>query len=147
MSLEDDISLLRQVEFFSDFGDEHLRLIAFGSQKIYLSQNQELYRDGDRADSGYIIISGNVELLTFKNGDQQLVGKFGSGSLLGELSLLTVRIRTGTAIACEDCELIKISRTVMHRVITEYPELAVSLRRRISASVLEFSKNVQKVRI
>jgi CRP-like cAMP-binding protein len=147
MSLEDDISLLRQVEFFSDFGDEHLRLIAFGSQKIYLSQNQELYRDGDRADSGYIIISGKVELFTFKNGDQKSVGKFGSGSLLGELSLLTVRTRTGTAIANEDCELIKISRTVMHRVLTEYPELAVSLRRRISASVLEFSKNVQKVRI
>lgn len=147
MSLETDIELLRKVALFSDFDVEHLRLLAFGSQKLHYSSGHELYHNGQRAKTGYVIMSGSIDLILYKNGQEDKRTTFGVGSLLGEMSLLAVTQRNATAVVREDCEVMKISRILMHRVLSEYPELAVALKRRISASVLEFANSVQKVRI
>ncbi len=147
MSLEEDIQILRNVEMFSDFNDEHLRLIAFGSEKMSFANNHELYRQGQSSSGGYIIISGNVELLNFKDGQSKTLGVFGPGSLLGEIALISMNERFGTAIVRSDCELMKVSRTVMHRILNEYPELAVALHKKISASILKFAKDLEQVRL
>lgn len=147
MSLQDDISLLRNVQMFVDFDDEHLRLISFGSQKMHLKKGHELYRDRQRSDAGYVVFSGSVDLFSFVDGEEKLLGNFKTGSLMGEISLISPNQRSGTAIVKEDCELMKISRIVMHRVLNEYPELAAALQRRISASVLKFTKDLDKVRL
>lgn len=146
MSLENDINLLRQVQMFSDFHDEHLRLIAFGSQKISHVQGYELFREGQATDGGYVVVSGQIELLSFQNENVTSLGLFGPGSLLGEIALISMNKRVGTAIVRQDCEVLKISRIVMHRILNEYPELAVSLQRKISASIISFTKDLEKVR-
>ena len=147
MSLEDDINLLRNVEMFSNFEDEHLRLIAFGSQKMSFAKGYELYHEGQATDGGYVIISGSIELLSYKDEQSKTLGVFKAGSLLGEMALISMNKRVGTAVLCEECELMKIPRTVMHRVLNEYPDLAVGLQRRISADFLSFTKDLDKIRI
>ncbi len=147
MSLEDDIYLLSQVQMFSDFQAEHLRLIAFGSQKMSFSNGHELFREGQPTDGGYVIVSGSIELLSFQEGNTKSLGIFTAGSLLGEMALISVNNRIGTAFVLEDCELLKISRIMMLRILNEYPELAVALQKRISASVVSFTKNLEKIQI
>lgn len=147
MSLEDDIQLLRSVEMFIDFDDEHLRLIAFGSQKVKFSKGYELYHEGQATDGGYVVISGKLDLVSYQDGNEKLLSSFQRGSLLGEMALISMNKRIGSAVVREDCELIKISRITMHRVLTEYPELAVALQQRITNSVLRFTKDLEKVRI
>jgi len=147
MSLEDDISLLRNVELFSDFEAEHLRLIAFGSQMMSFSKGHELFREGQSTDGGYVIVSGSIDLLSFQDGQSKLLSTFKVGSLLGEMALISINKRIGTAVVSSDCELMKISRVMMHRILNEYPELAVSLQRKISQSVLRFTKDLEKIRI
>lgn len=147
MSLEDDISLLRNVELFSDFEAEHLRLIAFGSQKMSFSEGHELFREGQSTDGGYVVVSGSIDLLSFQGEKSELLSKFQAGSLLGEMALISINKRIGTAVVSSDCELIKISRIMMHRILNEYPELAVSLQRKISQSVLSFTKDLEKIRL
>lgn len=147
MSLEDDIILLSKVQLFSDFDDEHLRLIAFGSQKMSFAKDYELFREGQPTDGGYVIISGSIELLSFEKDTAHTLGVFKSGSLLGEIALISMNKRVGTAIVREDCELMKISRTTMHRILNEYPGLAVNLKKKISESILNLSRDLGKVRI
>lgn len=147
MSLEDDISLLRNVELFSDFEAEHLRLIAFGSQRMSFSKGYELFREGQSTDGGYVVISGSVDLLSFSDGQPRLLSTFKVGSLLGEMALISVNKRVGTAIVSQDCEVMKITRLMMHKILNEYPELAVSLQGKISQSILRFTKDLEKVRL
>jgi len=147
MSLEQDIQLLRTVKMFVDFNDEHLRLIAFGSQKMNFSQGYELYHDGQATDGGYVVISGSLDLVSYKDGNEVLLATYKRGSLLGEMALISMNKRIGTALVREDCELMKISRITMHRILNEYPELAVALQRRISHAVLDFTRELEKVRI
>jgi len=147
MSLEDDINLLSKVQLFSDFDNEHLRLIAFGSQKMSFKKNYELYREGQSTDGGYVIISGSIELLSFEQDQTRTLGIFKLGSLLGEMALISANKRVGTAILREDCELMKISRITMHRILTEYPELAATLHNKISESVVNLARELGKVKI
>lgn len=147
MSLEDDINLLQKVQLLSDFNAEHLRLLAFGSQKLSFVSGYELFRDAQATDSGYVVLSGSVDLFSFKEKEKTLFANFKVGSLLGEMALISINKRVGTAIVKDDCELMKISRVTMHRVLNEYPELAVALQSRISQSILEFTKEVEKVKL
>ncbi len=147
MSLEDDINLLSKVQMFSEFEAEHLRLLAFGSQKMSFSRGHELFREGQHTDGGYVVVSGSVELLSFQEGNSKTLATFSVGSLIGEIALISVNKRIGTAIVSEDCELIKITRTTMHRILNEYPQLAAALHKRISDSVLNFTKDLEKIRI
>ena len=147
MSLADDINLLRQIEMFNDFDTEHLRLIAFGSQKMSFSKGHELFQEGQSTDGGYVIISGTIDLLTVHGGEAKHLATFESGSLLGEMALITINKRVGTAIVKEDCELMKISRVMMRRILNEYPDLAAKLQSKISESIMNFTKELDKVRI
>ena len=147
MSLADDINLLRQIEMFSDFDTEHLRLIAFGSQKMSFSKGHELFQEGQSTDGGYVIISGSIDLLTVQAGEAKHLATFETGGLLGEMALITINKRVGTAIVKEDCELMKISRVMMRRILNEYPDLAAKLQRKISESIMRFTKELDKVRI
>jgi len=131
MSLQDDIDLLRNVDLFSDFDDEHLRLIAFGSQRLSFSHGHELFREGQSTDGGFIVVSGSIDLLSFQDGQAKLLSTFKAGSLLGEMALISINKRIGTAVVNADCELMKISRVMMHRILNEYPELAASLQRKV----------------
>jgi len=147
MSLQDDINLLSKVDLFADFNDEHLRLIAFGSQRMSFSKGHELFREGQSTDGGYVVVSGSIDLLSFQDGQAKLLSTFSTGSLLGEMALISINKRIGTAVVSADCEVMKISRAMMHRILNEYPELAVSLQRRISQSILRFTKDLEKIRI
>ena len=145
MSLETDISTLLRVGFFSDFDENQLRLIAFGSEKMLVQAGEVLFNDGDEAHDGIVLLSGGVEITIPKPGGRFDTTVLGSGSLMGELSLITPNHRSGTATVIQDCEILIVHRETVLRTLNEYPELATTLFRRISKSVSEFNMDLLKV--
>jgi len=145
MSLSDDIASLRSVELFSLFNEDQLRLIAFGGQKMEFQQGVELFHNGQTADGGFVVLSGeiSVEIHNAKKISQATI--LGPGSLIGELALFTRNRRIGTANVTKDAELMKIRRDVMHRVLSEYPELAAQLYHRIADNVVAMGKDLERV--
>ena len=145
MSLETDISTLLRVSFFSDFDENQLRLIAFGSEKMTIPAGEVLFHDGDEAHDGIVLLSGSVEI-TMPKADGSLSSTvLGAGSLMGELSLITPNQRSGTATVIRDCEILIVHRETVLRTLNEYPELATTLFRRISKSVSDFDMELLKV--
>jgi len=145
MSLEEDINALSKVGLLSDFTAEHLRLIAFGSNKLSFSKGYEVFQQGRKSDGGYLILSGKINMTVRRNGKDYDMGDFGPGSILGELALISQNERAGTAVVTESCVALKVTRTTMHRILSEYPDLAVLLHQRISSSVIEFTSQLTAV--
>ena len=48
-----------------------------------------LYREGDAAYDFYVVLSGEVEIVTGIGNDEQVIARHGPGRFLGELNLLT----------------------------------------------------------
>ncbi len=145
MSLESDIKLLGTVSMLSDFTEDKLRLLAFSAENRDFRDGQRLYSAGDRADCAHVISSGEVAL--FAPGDSETAAEvIGRGALLGSLALIVDGERTMTAVARGRVETILIRRPLFRRMLDEFPEIAASLHRRLSANVRETTSRLMTVR-
>lgn len=145
MSLERDIDILGDVALFADLSRDQLRLLAFGAERRSLRTGEYLFRADARADAGFIVVSGQIELVREGPRGRMVVARAGPGSLLGELALIAETQRGSSAVTVGDCEVIRISRPLFRRMLQEFPEIAERLRQRIAAELEELTRRISAV--
>jgi len=99
---------------------------------VHIKRGQTLFRKGDVGDSLYILINGLLHLVDRgkENGQpEHLINIVYSGQTVGEMSLLSDEIRTNSAYAVRDCDLVKLSRAVFENISEKYPEVMVAISR------------------
>lgn len=138
MSLDDDIRIIASAQIFDALHTEQLRLLAFGSERLSFNEGRTIFREDDRADCGFIIADGEIDLVRSIGGELKTVKTVGTGHIIGEMAMLTESKRLTGAIAKTDCEVIRINRSLFHRMLTEYPETAADIHHDISARLKEF---------
>jgi CRP-like cAMP-binding protein len=132
MALKDDIALFQQLSIFEELSDEHLRLLAFGAERRRLEKGHVLFRQGAAADSAFVVTKGKLKLsMHSSSGSERFIGETGPGSILTEIAMIADAERHFTATATEESEVIRISRMLFHRMLEEYPEVAVATDRRL----------------
>jgi len=132
MALSDDIRLFSQLPLFHGMDDDQLRLIAFGADRRHIVAGQTLFRERSPAECAYVVAAGRFELTTLDaKGASRVEATVEPGTLLSELALVTLVERKYTAIALEDATVIRITRTLFHRLIEEYPEAAQLIETRV----------------
>ena len=146
MSLNTDIELLHQVPFFTDFNDDQLRLLAFGAETRVYRAKQVIFRQGDLADSGFVLIEGQARLTISKDGVDQQSQILSKGSLIGEMALLAETRRGAMAAAIDDVKVIQIRRVLFRRVMDEYPELAAQVHDRLSTRLNNMVQDLEQIR-
>lgn len=133
MALEDDIQILQLVPLFAGFGEDKIRLMAFGAERRHIESGQTLFRQGARADCAFVVMEGSIALSqTATDNSVQEKGTATRGALLSELALVSAVDRKLTAIANEPTTVMRITRQLFHRVLEEYPEIGEIFRDRLS---------------
>ncbi|MFC0244621.1 cyclic nucleotide-binding domain-containing protein [Falsochrobactrum ovis] len=145
MALDDDIRILSTVGLFESFTPEQLRLLAFGAERLVLRAGRELFREGQSADCGYIIVSGNITLFQETETQRVKIRTVGPGAMLGEMALIAQTSRLTGAVAEEETEVIRISRAIFRRILEEYPDAAASLHAHISRDLLQLISEIEAV--
>ena len=145
MALDDEIRILSGVRLFEGFSQEQLRLLAFGAETMHLAADRKLYREDDEADSAYVVIKGTISLFR-EQGDQRIpVGTAEAGAMLGELALIADTRRLTSAAAATDAEILRLNRRMFHRILEEYPDLAITLRQRILEDLQALIRRIEEV--
>ena len=145
MSLTSDIDLLGKVPFFAGFSEDQLRLMAFGAESRMYRAKQVMFRQGDLADSGFVITEGQVRMTITVDGVDQQSQILGIGSLIGEMALMAETRRSAMATAVEDVKVIQIRRVLFRRVMDEYPDLAVQLQGKLSSRLVDLVSDLEAV--
>lgn len=127
MSLDEDFRRLSRIPMFSALEPEALRLIAFSAETRILRAGDVLFRRGESSDCGYIVLSGSIALDAAGDGAAagQIISRNG---LVGELALIIETARPATAIAREPSTVLKVPRSLFHRVLQEFPRSAERIR-------------------
>ena len=146
MTLDQDVDFLKSIPLFADFPDEQVRLIAFSAEPLRLPEGTTLFREGAQADTGYVVVSGAVELVTETAQGRRAEAVAGPGALIGELALLCPTTRPVTAITIEPTELLVVSRRLLRRVLEEYPDMAERLRFALSQRLATMSAELARTR-
>jgi CRP-like cAMP-binding protein len=131
MSTEDYITRLSRLSAFSKLEPGALRLIAFAAETRSLRAGDVLFRQGDVADCGYLLLTGALTL----DGAPSAPKAVKEGDFLGETALLVLTRRPVSAIARQSSTVLKISRALFLRVLEEYPASAARLRRDVLSEI------------
>lgn len=145
MSLDDDIRVLTAVDLFEGFTQEQLRLLAFGAENLRLAPGRELYVEGVPADGAYVVARGQISLYRDRGGDRAVITTVGPGALLGEMALISDTDRLTGAFAATEAEVMRLNRKLFRRILEEYPDVAISLHRRVSSDLHRLVRSIEKL--
>ncbi|MCK0197512.1 cyclic nucleotide-binding domain-containing protein [Ancylobacter sp. 6x-1] len=149
MSIEDDIQLLDRIKTLNLLGREALRIIAIGAEARVVRGGDILFREGQDADSAYVVVSGSFQL-TREDALSGMVRRepvsVGPGTLLGEMALITATRRPATAIATEMSNVLRIPRSIFMRTVESFPDVAVRIARELSSRLGETMTGLDSVR-
>ena len=144
MALDDDIAVLSRQPLLGLMERDALRLLAFAAETRSLRAGDILFRAGDVGDGALLVLSGAVALTTGEDG-QPASEIAGPGALIGELALFAGLRRPVTAIVREPTQLMKLSRSVMRRVLAEFPGSAEKLAEAVAERLRAFAGELKTV--
>jgi CRP-like cAMP-binding protein len=92
-----------------------------GRTLVKLQAKQALFSQGEPADAIFYIQKGRLKLtVVSKRGKEATIALLGAGEFVGEACIAIAQpLRQSTATAVSDCEILKIARDDMVRVLSE----------------------------
>jgi len=145
MSLDRDIELLKNLPLLTDLTPDQLRLLAFGADFRVVREGETLFRQGDFADSGFLVKSGSIGLYSTDEAEAQPDDVADPGTLIGEMALMIDTRRIVRAVALERSELLQIRKGLFRRMLEEFPEIARHLQRSLGERLGAFAKEIAPV--
>ena len=96
----------------------------FGKTSLHVGPSREIFCQGDPASSVFYLRKGTIKLASrADSGKQAIVAMLHAGEFFGEGCLLGHAWRRETATALADCEIEKIEKPAMERMIRENPAI------------------------
>ncbi|TRZ79207.1 MAG: cyclic nucleotide-binding domain-containing protein [Actinobacteria bacterium] len=122
-NLKNSLKHLRYSPLFSSCSSKDLERIAKAGDQVTFAKGETLTKQGEPGKEAFIILSGKA--IVKRSGKK--VATLGTGSVVGELSLLDNGPRTATVVCDTECQVLVISRGNFLRVIDKVPALAHKL--------------------
>lgn len=120
--ITNDFDLLRQTQVFGGAPAEVVKLFAYLSRHRVYQQGEDILLQGEKSESCYLIISGEVDIITRHRDQEIVVQRLRAGSFFGELALLARFDWFFSAKATQETDLLIISREGFQKVLSKYPE-------------------------
>lgn len=113
-------NILRKFSFFASFSIDQLEEIAETAPRFSIKANKVVFRQGERSETMYLILSGSVKVEREDLQKETIsVGGFSQHQVFGELAMLSKEPRQATVTALTDCELLAIDRAMMLEIISK----------------------------
>jgi NTE family protein len=127
-------AFLRNVRVLSGLPDELLEHLAGQVEHVEVRAGEWIMRDGDTADSVFIVAGGRLEVID-EGPPERLIRILRRGDVLGELALLRHDTRSASVRARRDAELLELGRAAFEALIQEAPSFALGLTRAMGAQL------------
>jgi NTE family protein len=113
----DDVDLIEAIQSEAEFTD--------------LQSGEVLFRQRDRSDDVYFLLSGRLRAYVEDGERRTMLGEIGRGETVGELALFTGEPRSASIIALRDSALVKVTRQLVERALARSPQIALQMTRTI----------------
>ena len=88
---------------------------------------ETIFRQGDRGDALFIVVSGSVSIRKSEGEEESEVTRLAAGEYFGEMALLSGAPRSATAVAAEPLSMLKLSRLRFDTLLKKHPSLGSHL--------------------
>lgn len=144
MGLDDDIAILAAAPVFELFGRDALRLLCFAGERRLLGEGDLLFARGEPSDGGYVVMSGTIALVPLRSGAEPVT--VSRSGVIGRNALFRPVERPADARAAEPSEVMRVTPSVMSRVLREFPDAAAAIRDGMAEELLDLVQGLSGVR-
>uniref|UniRef100_A0A673Z001 lysophospholipase n=1 Tax=Salmo trutta TaxID=8032 RepID=A0A673Z001_SALTR len=115
-----------------------VRQIDFALDWMAVEAGRAVYRQGDKSDSTFIVLSGRLRSVIMKeDGKKELTGEYGRGDLIGVVEALTHQNRATTVHAVRDSELAKLPEGALSYIKRKFPQVVTRLIHLLGQKILQ----------
>lgn len=86
------------------------------ARTVSVAQGEYYFREGDKAESMYVLEAGEVALLKHWAGKSHVLGHLGAGDCFGEMALLDLFPRSASVLATAPCTAIELSTGSLYQL-------------------------------
>jgi len=105
----------------------HQLLAAAGSPTTTFAPGEVIFREGDKADKMYVVLSGEVEVHL----QGMVIDTLAQGATFGEMALIDGSPRSATVVAKTSSEVAAINEKTFVLLVDEMPYFALSTMRNL----------------
>jgi predicted acylesterase/phospholipase RssA/CRP-like cAMP-binding protein len=127
-------AFLRNVPVLIGLSDELRERLAAQVRDVRVLAGEWLMREGEPADSMFIVRSGRLEVID-EGPPEALIRVLRRGDVLGELALLRRGTRSASVRARRDADLLELGRAEFESLIEQAPSFALGLTRAMGAQL------------
>jgi CRP-like cAMP-binding protein/Fe-S-cluster-containing dehydrogenase component len=120
-------SHLRAVPIFAELTDEFIEGLRDRVELLRFSPGQMICRQGDAADSFYLVRIGFVKVSQAHPGGEMVLAYLSRGDYFGETGLLKGDVRTASCSALDHVEVVRISAADFASMNQQFPEVRQKL--------------------
>jgi CRP-like cAMP-binding protein len=118
---------LRSVPAFAAMTPEFIRELRDRVELLRFSPGQVIVRQGDPADSFYLVRIGFVKVSESRPGGEVVLAYLSRGGFFGEIGLLGGGVRTSTCSALDHVEVVRIAGGDFNLIMKSFPEVRANL--------------------
>ena len=127
-------SFLRHAPVLAALPEKLLEQLAGQVREVHVPAGSWILREGDPADSMFIVASGRIEVIREER-PETVLRVLRRGDVIGELALLQEGVRSASARAQRDTELLELGRAEFESLIEYVPSFATGMARALAAQV------------
>jgi CRP-like cAMP-binding protein len=128
--------VIRNISLFEGLAPPEIEGVLHVCERAQFERGACLMRQGQPADSAFILESGSVEVMTrLPGGGEAGVATLGPGSVIGEMALLDSGLRSATVVAGEPAAGYFLERDGFHMMLAQRNHAAFTIQIRITQTL------------
>ncbi len=137
-------AFLKKVPIFSKISENELDEMNKITGTKRFNKRDIVFSEGEQGESMFIIISGMIKVFKTSTGGQvKTLDILGKGDFLGEMAILEKEIRSATASAAEDTEVIVLKKRIFEKHVKNNPVVSIKVMRALCARLRKADREIE----
>ena len=145
------IELLQRMPIFGGVRANILQFLLGSCPVESVPKNEFFFREGDQADSMFVLEAGKVAVLKSWRGQDCLLRTLNQGDCFGEMAVMDLCPRSASVRAAEDCTAIRISAANLYQVysqdLKQFALIQMNMGREVCRRLRELDDRLFSVRM
>jgi DNA-binding NtrC family response regulator/NAD-dependent dihydropyrimidine dehydrogenase PreA subunit len=139
------VDILSMSALFRDISKESIEKTLSRAGYKVLPENSVIFKQGEEADSFFVVISGKVKIFrTSSEGQESLIGHLTSGEGFGEVSLMTGEPHSASVTTVEATSLLVFTKKEVNNLIESHPDISLALIKGFASRLIQKDAEILK---
>ena len=117
ITIDTEARMLAKAEVFAHLSESQVRQLAFASKRYSFARGEVIIRQGEAADSGFLLLEGTADIAHRNGGEDRVLTTADTGAILGDVAMVSGSPYKVTATASGQVETLATSREVFLQLL------------------------------